>query len=196
MIVELQMGPTFQQTINEMGKEAATFIDRVSEGLGKGVKLAAGTVKQNYLSGQSLKRRTGSLARAVDGWLDSPLDGVVGIPENTAVNKYKWLLGDEQMTIRPTNAKFLTIPIGENLTGAGVARFTSPRQVPDGFFVRTGGKLLFGRKNGKKGKFRPLFILVKSVFVQGSGALADGVMDSTDDIADEIEKSLDKGQAS
>jgi len=116
----------------------------------------------------------------------------VGVRENSAVDKYKWLLGDEQMTIRPKRAKFLTIPIGENLTSTGAARYSSPRQRPDGFFIESNGQLLFGYKNGKRGRFRPLFVLVKSVFVQGTGALADGVLANVDTIAAEIEKSLDK----
>jgi len=78
-------------------------------------------------------------------------------------------------------------------SGTGVARFTSPRQVEDGFFLKSKrGQLLFGRKNGKRGKFRPLFVLVTSVFVQGSGALYDGVMASLDDIADAIETEIGK----
>jgi len=101
-------------------------------------------------------------------------------------------LSDEEKTITPKKGKFLTIPIGENLTGAGVARFSSPRQVPDGFFVKTKGRLLFGVKRGKKGKFRPLFVLVKSVFVQGTGALYDGVQDSLDDITESMQAEIDR----
>jgi len=51
---------------------------------------------------------------------------------------------------------------------------------------------LFGFKRGKKGKFRPLFTLVKSVLVQGTGALYDGVMDSLDDIGGAIETEIGK----
>jgi len=163
-----------------------------SAGLGKAVKFAAGNVIENYLSGQALKRRTGQLAREVDGWMAAELEGVVGVPETSTVSTYKWLLGEEEKTIVPRNAKFLTIPIGENLTGAGVPRFTSPRQVPDGFFVSTKGRLLFGTKRGKRGKFRPLFTLVKSVFVQGTGALADGVLESQDQMTDIIQEEIDK----
>ena len=191
MIIQLEMGPNFQRTTNQLGSMGQALLDACSAGLDKGVKIAAGKVSEDYLSGQSLKRRTGQLARAVDGWLAAPLDGVVGVRPNSAVSKYAWLLGDEEKTIRPKNAKFLTIPIGENLTGAGVPRYTSPRQVPDGFFLKTkSGSLLFGYKKGKRGKFRALFTLVKSVFVQGSGALYDGTLDSLDDISDKIESEI------
>lgn len=169
-----------------------SVIQACSEGLKKGVKIAAGKVVSDYLSGQALKRRTGRLAAEVDGWMEDDLDGVVGVRSSSMVSKYAWLLGDEQKTIVPKRAKFLAIPIGEGVTPAGVPRFTSPRQVPDGFFVKTKGRLLFGYKRGKRGKFRPLFVLVKSVFVQGSGALYDGVTDSLDDITGEMETEIEK----
>ena len=65
---------------------------------------------------------------------------------------------------------------------------THPNDCP---FVRTKqGRLLFGYKRGKRGKFRPLFVLVRSVFVQGSGALHDGVFDSVDDITEQMESEI------
>lgn len=192
MMVRLEMGPNFQHVVSELSSMGQAIFKACSEGLGKGVKLAAGTVSQKYLSGQALKRRTGQLARSVDGWMEAPLEGVVGVPDGSAVEDYKWLLGDEEKTIVPKKAKFLAIPIGEGVTPSGVPRFASPRQVPNGFFVKTKGRLLFGTKRGKRGKFRPLFTLVKSVFVQGSGALYDGVMDSLDDIGEAMEDEIDK----
>jgi len=187
MFIELKLGHDFRQTVGDLSRMGSDVLQAVSRELGKGAKFAAGNVKQNYLRGQSLKRRSGNLARAVDGWLASPFDGVVGIQENAAVSKYAWLLSDEQKTIVPKKSKFLTIPIGENLTMAGVARYSSPREVPNGFFVQTGGQLLFGYKNGKKGKFRALFVLVKSVLVQGSGALYEGVNECVDKITENIQ---------
>ena len=196
MMIQLEMGPEFQRTVSGLSSMGQNVLDACSTGLAKGVKLAAGKVAADYLSGQALKRRTGRLAAAVDGWMAAPLEGVVGVRPNAAVSKYAWLLGDESKTITPKRAKFLTIPIGENLTGAGVARFSSPRQVPDGFFVQTKGRLLFGYKRGKKGKFRALFTLVKSVFVQGSGALYDGVNDSLDNITGQMQTEIDRSVGS
>lgn len=192
MMITLGMGPTYRQALTELGSMGTALIKAVDTGLGKGVKVAASNVVENYLTGQALKRRSGSLARAVDGWIEGPGDGVVGVRPGSAVDDYSWLLGDEQKTITPKKGRFLTIPIGENLTGSGVARFTSPRQVPDGFFVRTKGRLLFGYKKGKRGKFRPLFTLVKSVFIQGTGALYDGVISSLDDISSSIETEINQ----
>ncbi len=195
MILQLEMGPEFNSVVARLGSMGTAVKKACSVGLGRGVKLAAAAVSRDYLSGQSLKRRSGNLARAIDGWLESDTDAVVGVRPNAAVSKYAWLLGDETRTITPKKAKFLTIPIGENVTGSGVARYSSPRQVTDGFFVRTKGKLLFGYKKGKRGKFRPLFVLVKSVTITGSGALYDGVFDSLDDITGEMEKEIVKATA-
>ena len=192
MMVTLEMGPDFNATVEKLSSMGHSVLEACSTGLDKGANLAAGKVVSDYLTGQSLKRRTGQLARSVEGWLAAPLDAVVGVRPNQAVDRYKWLLGDEEKTIVPKKAKFLTIPIGEGLTASGVARFSSPRQVPGGFFVKVGGRLLFGYKRGKRGKFRALFTLVKSVFVQGTGALYDGVMDSLDDISGAMETEIGK----
>jgi len=192
MMVSLEMGPEFEAVVSKISSMGAAIAEAASKGLGKGADIAATTVIRDYLSGQSLKRRTGSLSRSVQGWLAAPLDAVVGVRPNQAVDRYKWLLGDEEKTITPKKAKFLTIPIGEGLTRAGVPRYSSPRQRPDGFFVKVGGRLLFGYKRGKKGKFRALFTLVKSVFVQGTGALYDGVLDSLDDIGSSMETEIGK----
>lgn len=193
MMLQLEMGPNFQKTVSELGSMGQAIVDACSKGLAKGAVLAAGKVVSDFLSGQSLKRRTGRLAGAVDGWMAGQLEAVVGVRPNSAVEKYKWLLSDEEKTITPKRGKFLAIPIAENLTGAGVARFSSPRQVPDGFFVKTKtGRLLFGIKHGKRGKFRPLFTLVKSVFIQGTGALHDGVMDSLDNITEQMDSEIER----
>jgi len=192
MQITLEMSPDFNRTVGELSSLGASLVRAASTGLAKGVKIAASCIVRDFLTGQALKRRTGTMARVVTGWLAEPLHGVVGIPDNSPVDRYAWLLGDERKTIVPTKSKFLTIPIGENLTAAGVAKYTSPRQVPDGFFVNTNGRLLFGRKNGKRGKFRALFLLVKSVTIQGTGALKDGVESQLDNIIADMETEIGK----
>ena len=194
MKIIMQMGREFDSVRDELASLGRDIEKAASAGMATGGKIAAGKVARDYLSGQPLKRRSGSLARELASWMDGPLDLVVGIPEGATVDKYKWLLGDEQMTIKPKGvSRFLAIPIGENLTGTGVPTYSSPYDVDDGYFIKSkGGQLLFGRKIGKRGKFRPLFVLVTSVFVQGTGALYDGVMESLDDIADAIEDSIGK----
>jgi len=187
----MQMGKGYNETIARLGSMGEAIRAACSKGLEKGVKVASSNVITEHLSGQYLKRRTGHLAEAVDGWMAGELDGVVGVKEESAVDAYKWILGTEQKTITPKKGKFLAIPIGENLTGSGVARYSSPRQLPDGFFFtgRSGG-LFFGIKRGKKGKVRPYFALKKSVTIVGSGALLAGVQESVDDIADSMSQEI------
>ena len=189
------MSPDFPAVVASLGAAGQAVLAAADRGLNTGVKVAASNVVSEYLTGQALRRRGGALARAVQGWLAGPLHGVVGVSEPSSVDRYKWLLSDEQMTILPKKGKFLTIPIGEALTGAGVLKGEYSgglRSIEGGFFVRSKGSLLFGYKRGKKGKFRALFVLVKSVFVQGSGALYDGVNDSLDDITGSMQSEIDK----
>jgi len=58
---------------------------------------------------------------------------------------------------QPVTAKYLTIPIADNLGARGNPKYDSPREVPDGFFFRSKrGGLFFGRrrktKTGKTGR--------------------------------------------
>jgi hypothetical protein len=188
----IEMSPGFHKTVSELDSMGQAVVAARSKGMEEGGRLAAVNVTENYLSGQYLKRRTSRLAGALGSWMAGELHAVVGVPERSGVDAYKYLLGDEAKTITPKKAKFLTIPIGEALTASGVSRFSSPRQVPEGFFVRTGGRLLYGYKKGKRGRFRPLFVLVKSVTVQGTGALADGVAESIPDIANQMQSRVDE----
>ncbi len=194
MMIQIEMGPGFDGVVADLGAMGQRVLDAASEGLATGVQDTAAHIQANYLTGQALKSRTGMLRKALDGWMEGKFDGVVGVRENSGVDQYKWLLGDEQKTITPKRGKFLAIPIGEALTPSGMvkAKFASPRLVDDGFFIQSKGKLLFGYKRGKRGKFRPLFVMVKSVLVQGSGALYDGVMDKVDDMGAAMEDAIGK----
>lgn len=194
MNLQFELGPNFHRALTELPAMARGIKKAVRQGLSAGVKLAAARAASDHLSGQDLKRRTGALARAVDGWLAGDLEGVVGVRENSAVEKYKYLLGSESKTIVPKSAKFLAIPMADGLTPSGVARYASPRDVPDGFFFtgKSGG-LFFGKHRGKtkKSKLLVLFTFKKSVTVTGTGALAAAVMASLDDITDQISARLE-----
>ena len=193
MKMTIEMGRGFNEAVAEMGSMGRVLIEAVSEGLEKSLPIPVGNIVTSHLKGQSLKFRSGLLAKNVDGWMAGQLEAVIGVADGSPVDAYKWLLGDEQKTITPKRSKFLVIPIGENLTSSGVPRYSSPRQVSDGFFFKSkADNLLFGRKNGKHGKIRPLFVLVKSVFVQGSGALYDGVMESLDGMTEVIQLKLNE----
>jgi hypothetical protein len=200
MMIQLELGPEFQKTLAELGALGGAVETAFSRGLGKAVVFSAAHVVQNYLTGQSLKRRTGNLARYLTGWMIAPLEGVVGIPEKSAVDKYKYLLGDEDVTIRPKpgkNALIVPLPGSEALTAAGSSKWSTVKEAEQALgthIFRLRGKNVLGyvRGSGKRCKFRALFALVKSVFVQGSGALIDGVLDSQDQMTDILQEEIDK----
>jgi hypothetical protein len=190
--VTIELGAGFQEAMKEIGGMGAAISKAASEGLRDAVTVVApGNVITNFLQGQYLKARSGNLRRQVKGWMEGELNGAVGVKSPSPVDAYSWLLTDESKTITPKRGKYLAIPIGENLTPAGLPRFASPRMVPDGFFVRSHGRLLFGYKVGKKGKFRPLFTLVTSVEIHGTGGLYDGVLDSTDNMTAAMQSRID-----
>ncbi|RKY07918.1 MAG: hypothetical protein DRP56_04930, partial [Planctomycetota bacterium] len=182
MIFALELGPQYQQAVSDLSEAGANLRAAVGAGLAEGVQLSAAHVTENYLSGQYLKRRTGALAKAVQGWIVGKDHGVVGVAAGSGVEKYKYLLGDETVVIRPKKAKYLAIPIGEALTSTGAVKgqyAQGPRSVEGGFFIRSkSGQLLFGYKVGQRGKFRPLYVLKKKVTIFGTGALTDGVEES------------------
>jgi hypothetical protein len=195
MQIQIETGPELRRAIQEIGQAADDLRQAVNDGLLTGGHYAAGTVVSSYMTGQSLKRGTGLLAQNVTAWSDGDMQVAIGVPDGSPVDHYKWILGDDIKTIIPKRAKYLTIPIGDNLSAGGVPKYKSPRDVPDGFFFKSkAGNLLFGHRLGKtsKARIRPLFVLKKSVTVIGSGALPDGVMDSIDDIALAIQDSLDR----
>ena len=182
-----------EEKIRELSAMGDAITAATTEGLQAAGKLAAAHVQENFLSGQYLNVRTGAMRRTVDSWPVSPTETIVGVPDNSPVDKYKYLLGDETVTIKPVKGRYLAIPIGENLTGSGVAKFSSPRDMQDGFFLRADdGDLFFGRRNGKRGKFRPFFVLKTEVTVQGTGALIDGTLEVADDMTAEISDRIGK----
>ena len=96
MQITLEMGPGYAQTIAELGAMGRSIAEAVDAGLGVAVQIGASHVGENYLSGQALKRRTGNLADAVQGWVTGPGEGEIGVRPGSAVDAYKWLLTDEE----------------------------------------------------------------------------------------------------
>ncbi|HOQ06045.1 MAG TPA: hypothetical protein PKY88_12625 [Anaerohalosphaeraceae bacterium] len=193
MRVLLELGPEFRAAVSGTHRSAQHLARAASGGLRRAAQETASYIADHYLTGRVLRRRTGNLARALAGWMLSDLEAAVGVRPFSGVDAYAWLLTDEVKTIRPRTARLLAVPIGENLTAAGVPRFRSPREVPNGFFFRSAaGNLLFGYRLGKteRARIRPLFALVPEVTVFGSGALYDGVLDRVDAITDTVYRSI------
>jgi hypothetical protein len=195
MKLSIETGANFQKTLTEMGSMGRDIAQAVSEGLAEAATFGANKVITDHISGQDLQRRSSNMARAIQGWKESAFDAVIGVREHSAVEAYKYLLGDEQKTIVPKNAKFLAIPIGDRaFTKSGVARYSSPRQVDGAFLFKSkAGNLIIAKKFGKTNRsIHPLFVLKKSVVVTGTGALAAGVLDSVDGMTKCITDKLDQ----
>lgn len=193
MLISLELGAEFQTQLaglNETGKKIGPA---VTAGLNDAVQIAAGNVGEKYISGQLLKVRSGGLRRAVQGWTEGPFEGVVGVREGSAVDPYKYLLGDEEVTIKPKTGRLLSIPMRDNLTGSGVAKKQSPRDYPGGFFKElVPGKLFYVMHAGKTSRSRllVLFLMVPQVTVKGTDALAKGVLDAKDRMTDAINQKI------
>jgi len=208
MMISLELGPEFQQTLASLSSMGDRVALATSKGLGLAVEFGASNVQNKYLSGQSLKMRSGNLVKAVTGWKESAFDAVIGVnpgtPQSGLVKNYMWQLGDETKTITAKKpGGMLAIPIGKDyggyaLSGAGLLKDkysgsgSLRDRLPDAFVIESKGRLLLGIQPTKRSKFRPLFVLVPSVTVHGSGALADGVLDAVDGMTNILESEITK----
>ena len=172
--VTLKLGPQYKQLKAALARAPKVIADAVEKGvaeaLGHGrTEGVVGVLQQEFTN--FLNVRSGRLRTAITSYEDitNRFVGFVGVGSNQGVEKYAWQLGDETKTITPSK-KFLAIPIADNLTGAGVARFSSPLQVDDGcFFTSKKGNLLFARKQGDD--MQLLFAMKESVTITGFGSL-------------------------
>lgn len=194
-MISIDIGPETESVIRYYQQLGRSLRPALHDGLAEAVHFAGEHIGQNYLTNQALKARSGHLRQATQGWMESDLHGVIGVADGSAVDSYKWLLGDnpenQPKTIRPKNAKYLSIPIGDNLNASGTAKYSSPRDVPENLkatFFQSHGQLLFGYRPGKTGRarMRVLFVFKREVQVYDTGALVDGVTEQLDTMTETI----------
>lgn len=117
----------------------------------------------------SIGKRTGALSSAFSHVVK---DGVLTIMVDSTVKSY-WrtqeygAMGANAIKAKP--GKALAIPVGPSLTPAGVAKYKSPRDVPDLFLLKykrsnTGKQAVLAKIQGKK--LVVYFVLVKKVEVK------------------------------
>lgn len=132
-------------------------------------------VKVAHLAGQTLNKRTGTLARAVFNRSEAVGEGdaiaVVGVDLGKAPYGRAQELGG---TITPKKSGNLAIPIGEARTKNGVGRFSARDLIANpGAFGYTGAffrrHVLFGVRNRTA---VPLFVLKPAVTLKATGYLA------------------------
>lgn len=121
--------------------------------------------------------RSGRLRNSIAGSYDLGLEDVVisvtaGRARSGQDVVYARII-EEGGTVVPKNGKFLAIPVGPALTSAGVARFPSPRDVPDLRFqpIRGGAMGLLvkdypGARGGRGARSEVWYVLVRSVYIR------------------------------
>lgn len=198
------------QLILELDKQSATRLQEIIRGLAPdilikeifalfekaGARMAAHIIATK-LSGDPLKRRTGSLARSVVGGaimrgnLPTIRVGIFRGPSlaYAAMQEYGG-------TILPKNAKALALPVNDALTPAGVARYPSPRNYPSPLrFVPWKGAKAIGalydadqlrRAKQNWAAVRPLWILMSSVDMPGKHYLMLGMREALPLIAKDL----------
>ena len=111
--------------------------------------------------------RAGILRRSIRGMVEVENSTTVlslsAGKDGTVAERYA-ALQEYGGTVTPKRGRYLAIPFGAALTGAGVPRYRSPRDVPDLHMVRgKGGNPVLGRTigTGKGARFEGLFALVR-----------------------------------
>lgn len=104
---------------------------------------------------------TGTSVRGTFGYLNAAVSQYASVHEGWPDNR-------ASTTIRPTQSKFLTIPLPGALTAAGVPRGRA-RDFPNTFFARPNGRLILFQRQGTN--IVPLFLLVSQVVVPSRPAL-------------------------
>jgi hypothetical protein len=197
--VTLELGPEFQQTLASMNALGRNLGAATSRGLGKAVEFGADHVVKYQLMGQVLNPRTRLLSKAVGGWKEGDYQGVIGVREGSAVDHYKYLLGDgPDFQIKPKPGhRLLSIPMGDAMSGAGVLKDEYSgglRSIDDGFFKLIGGRLFFVKQRGKteRSKLLILFRMVPYVTARPTGALANGTLIAADGMTDIVQTEIAK----
>jgi hypothetical protein len=124
------------------------------------------------LATSRLRVRTGALRRSIRATVRGATLALHAGEQGGAPLKYAGLqLLDRETTITPKRGQYLAQPVGPALTGAGVARHRSPRQVPGLHFVRSkAGKALLVDNKGSV-----WYVLHRSVKIKGKRVLNDAI---------------------
>lgn len=131
--LQIRLTPASKKNLERLRKlsTAAGFRDALRPFFQKHAPRAGGHVIKNMLSGQRLRRRSGSLARSVIG-LTEEFEGLPALRIGTLRGPSTPYGAIQQRggVIKPVKKKALAIPQEAALTAAGVDRFGGPRGYP------------------------------------------------------------------
>jgi len=194
--LRISLSQQSQRTIEQSARRPRALLDALQRRLQQGLIEVENHLKINYLSAPAgsgaggstpVGLRSGNLRRSISHDLDRPpLSGFVGVTQGPASRYAPTILGDQDVTITPKNAKHLWIPIGDNRSKRGGAK-TTPREAmqQQNFFIQrsSAGNLIGFNRDPGSGKLRPLFALKKRVTVHGTDALRQAAQDKQQRLA-------------
>lgn len=133
-VFEFSVDDRSKRRLRELAKqfEPTEFLNRLFQIMDTLGSIVAGKVIEEGLSGRSggfgLARRTGALARSVQG-RGVRINGIPAIKVGVFRGPALAYAGIQETggTIKPVRAKALAIPVGPALTPSGVPRFSGPR---------------------------------------------------------------------
>lgn len=197
--VEFELSPEARRDLTELQRlfNPQTAFNAIARFFDKRASIVAGEISRNYLSGQRLNRRTGTLARSIVGQtitfrgLPAMRVGVIRGPALAYAAAQEF-----GAVITPRRAKALAIPTDEAKTAAGVERYGGPRNFPGELrFVpfRNSGVAVGGlfeaeslRASLNLRDARLLYILVREVRIEPQFFLRDGFAMALPGIAEDL----------
>lgn len=202
VVLRLGLTEQSERVISAQRGAARRLVQRLGLAVRMSLAETEAHLQANYLRGGSVKTqrggqaplavRSGALLRSTSHAMDQPLSGVVSAGGGNAGKYAATLLGRGTTRIVPRFARNLWIPIADNLSKSGLARM-SPREAMGQidqrgkrrlrFFTSRRGNLLaflpdaaggkFARgKNKGRARGKLLFVLKKSVEIEGTDAMA------------------------
>lgn len=174
----------------------------VSTAFQRGATKVGGFIAKRFLSGQVLRRRTGNLARSVEGIYEVS-DGLprlrVGVFKAPARNYAR--IQEFGGTITPKKAKSLAVPVGAGaVTPAGVSKYASPRQYPGELQYipinrgNVAGILVDSKEKSRaqEGRMKATYLLLRRVKVKARPFLRPGVMAYLPELTEEVSRAVRK----
>jgi len=168
----------------------------------RGATKIGGFIAKRFLSGQVLRRRTGNLARSVEGVYEI-VDGLPSIRVGVFRSPARAYARIHELggTITPKKAKSLAVPVGAGaVTPAGVSKYASPRQYPgDLQYISINRGNVVGilvdpkeKRKEQEGRMKATYLLLRRVKVKARPFLRPGVMAYLPELAKEVSRAVRK----